>query len=92
MTGEGELLEEWLVGRPQVIKDLARSCPSYGRYRLSNAADDDLYLIYSYHENGTLAVIRYIEQMFPMWKVFGMRAEDLVRVDEHGEDLAMGEK
>lgn len=82
-----ELLEEWLVDRPQVIKDLARTHPPDGRYRLSSGADDDLYLIYSYSEDGTITAVRHIEQMFPMWKVFGMKPEDLIRVDEHGEEM-----
>ena len=82
-----QTLENWLADRPQIIKDLARSHPPYGEYRLVNG-DDDLYVIYSYHENGTMTVFRYgrladtPNSVLPLWKVFGMKPEDLVRTDE----------
>ena len=80
-----EELEEWLRDRPQVIKDLARSHPPDAQYRLASGGDDDVYLIYSYSEDGTMTVSRFAQvgpfSLMPMWNVFGMRPEDLVRVD-----------
>ena len=81
-----EELEEWLATRPQVIKDLARGHPPDALYRLASGGDDDVYQIYSYFEDGTVSVIRYTQlasdpsSMVPLWRVFGMRPEDLVRV------------
>lgn len=79
-------LEEWLAGRPQVIRDLARSCPPDGAYRLSNDPDGDLYAVHSYHENGTLTVTRFTQlddgQVMPLWNVFGVKPEHLVRTEE----------
>jgi hypothetical protein len=78
-------LEKWLRDRPQVIKDLARSHPPDGTYRLASSGDDDIYQIYSYLENGTMNVIRYTrltpDSMMPLWRVFGMKPEDLVKVN-----------
>lgn len=76
-------LEEWLATRPQVIKDLAATHPPDAEYRLSSDPDGDSYQIYSYNEDGTMKVIRYkrlTDSMLPMWTVFGMRPEDLVKV------------
>ena len=81
-----ESLEEWLANRPQVIKDLAASHPPDGEYRLANDPDGDSYQVYSYNEDGTIKVIRYMrlaDSMVPMWTVFGMRPEDLVLVRVH---------
>lgn len=82
-------LEEWLAGRPQIIKDLARGHPPEGEYRLASDMDGDSYQIYSYCENGTMTVIRYARladgTLVPRWNVFGMRPEHLVRVDEQPE-------
>lgn len=79
-------LEEWLADRPQIIKDLARSHPPDGKYRLANSTDDDFYCVYSYSENGTMTMSRYTRlgpgSVMPMWNVFGMKPEDLVRIDE----------
>ena len=78
-----EALKQWLADRPQIIKDLAASHPPDGEYRLANGADDDLYTIYSYSEDGTITVTRH-NRLFggmPMWNVFGMKPEDLVRTD-----------
>lgn len=79
-------LEEWLADRPQIIKDLARSHPPDGEYRLADSTDEDRYAIYSYSEDGTMTVTRYTklgpDWVVPMWNVFGMRPEDLVRVDD----------
>ena len=81
-----EELEEWLATRPQVIKDLARSHPPDAQYRLASDVDGDVYQIYSYSEDGTMSVIRYTQltsdpsSMMPLWRVFGMKPEDLVRV------------
>jgi hypothetical protein len=81
-----EALELWLADRPQIIKDLARSHPPDGQYRLASGTDDDVYQIYSYSEDGTMSVIRYTrltpDSMMPLWRVFGMRPEDLVRLVE----------
>lgn len=50
---------------------------------LANGLDDDLYAVYSYHEDGTLTVSRYSRPtLLFMWNVFGMKPEDLVRIDE----------
>lgn len=77
-----EALEEWLAGRPQVIQDLARSHPPDGSYQLSSGTDDDVYMVHSYAEDGTIKAIRHTQlpdgQLIPMWAVFGMRPEDLV--------------
>jgi hypothetical protein len=83
-----QALEDWLADRPQIIKNLARSHPPDSEYRLANGLDDDLYVIYSYNEDGTITVIRYArlagapDSVLPLWKVFGMKPEDLVRIDE----------
>ena len=82
-----EELQEWLRDRPQIIKDLARSHPPDAQYRLADGSDEDLYVIYSYFEDGTMTVTRYTrmteapDSWMPMWNVFGMRPEDLARVD-----------
>lgn len=79
-------LEQWLAGRPQIIKDLARSHPPDGEYRLASGSDDDLYRIYSYSEDGTMKVTRYTRLpgggLCPLWNVFGMTPDDLVRADQ----------
>lgn len=79
-------LEEWLTDRPQIIKDLAASHPPDSQYRLADSTDEDLYAIYSYHEDGTMTVTRYTrlgpDTVIPVWNVFGMKPEDLVRVDD----------
>lgn len=76
---QDETLEQWLADRPQVIKDLARSHPPDGEYRLSSDLDGDSYQIHSYNEDGTMKAIRYT-RLGPLWIVFGMKPEDLVRV------------
>ena len=92
-----ESLEEWLTDRPQIIKDLARSHPPDGEYRLASGADDDLYLIYSYSEAGTMKVTRYArlagapDSVLPLWNVVGMKPEELVRVDEAPAEVPHGE-
>lgn len=77
-------LEEWLADRPQIIKDLAESHPPDGEYRLVSDIDGDSYQVYSYNEDGTMKMIRYTRiggSVLPLWTVFGMRPEDLVRIE-----------
>lgn len=85
-------VEEWLAGRPQVIQDLARSHPPDDIYRLSSSTDDDVYMVHSYFEDGTIKAIRYTQspdgQLIPMWAVFGMRPEDLVPVPRKPDSAA----
>ncbi len=80
-----EELEEWLRDRPQVIKDLVRSHPPDSMYQLAGGGDGDVYQIYSYLEDGTMNVIRYTrltpDSMVPLWRVFGMKPEDLVKIN-----------
>ena len=81
-------LRAWLEEkeRPQVIWDLARSHPPDGEYRLATDLEGDTYRIESYCEDGTMRVTRYGGvlgyECAPMWQVFGMKPEDLVRIDE----------
>jgi hypothetical protein len=83
---KNEELEEWLRDRPQAIRDLARSHPPDAQYRLASGTDGDVYQIYSYFEDGTMSAIRYTrltpDSMMPLWRVFGMKPEDLVKVDD----------
>lgn len=83
-------LEEWLADRPQIIKDLARSHPPDGEYLLASDPNGDSYQIHSYFEDGTMKTIRYARladgSVQPLWSVFGMRPEDLVRVDKPPEE------
>lgn len=82
-------LRAWLEReeRPQIIWDMARSHPPDGEYKLASGSDDDLYVLQSYHEDGTMTVFRYgrmadaPDSVLPMWSVFGMKPEDLVRTD-----------
>lgn len=82
-----QALDEWLADRPQIIKDLAQACPPDGLYKLVDYTSDaeDVYTIISYSEDGTIRATRYSvfeDAMVPMWNVFGMKPECLVRVDE----------
>lgn len=61
--------EEWLATRPPVIQDLGSRFPPDVDYGMNQ--DGDVYRIYSYNENGTVTVTRFM-QGCPVWNVFGV--------------------
>lgn len=68
--GGNEALEQWLIGRPQIIKDLARKYPP-GEYRIKEGAPYGytcpgtiVYLV-SYNEGGEIRVAVMPENVLP---------------------------
>lgn len=84
-------LQEWLAGRPQVIKDLAARIKPWLWYMLETdeAAELSRYRLYSYSENGTVQLVRYaVATCDPMWRVFGISPEDMIEANSPEEEKA----
>lgn len=60
--------------RPPVIQDLGRRFPPDVDYGMNQ--DGDVYRIYSYSENGTVTVTRFMRGC-PIWNVFGVDPANL---------------
>jgi len=74
-------LEAWLVGRPQIIKDIARKYPFGKIYTYKGHSKTSTYKIYAIHEDGTITC-RTIATSGPPTMVFNMNPEDLILVEE----------
>ncbi len=78
-----QALNEWLVDRPQEIKDLAKKVKPWFRYRIKETSQHCT--VVSYFEDGTLKVnvdghdseaLDMMNQMIQV-NVFGIRPDDL---------------
>lgn len=87
-TGRETELEEWLDGRPEIIKELANKLPPWHRYRIKQTGQHCH--IFSYLENGTVVVtvnghdsqfLDAANQAMP-FTVFGIDQNDLKIIDE----------
>jgi len=74
-------LEAWLVGRPQIIKDIARKYPFGKIYTHKKHPDTAEYTIQSINEDGTITC-KKVDFMGITITVFGMNPEDLIPVEE----------
>lgn len=84
-----EGLEEWLEGRPEHIKDMARAYPPWKLYRMKDTGQR--VPIYAYHENGTVTVMVLAEYNWCSFerRVFGIDLDNLEECDlpQQGEQL-----
>lgn len=74
----GTEYEEWLASRPQIIKDMVARWPHDVDYTMGDDTET-VYRIYSYFENGTVIVTRFLD-LIPIWNVFGVDPNTLNRL------------
>lgn len=68
-------LEEWLIGRPEVIQHLARLYPPWKIYRIK--ATGQLCQIYCYTEDGAVTVDTEPNFIGMVHRVFGYKEGDI---------------
>ena len=85
-----DAFEEWLDGRPDIIREVATKCPP-GRLYLLKISNHRVFP-YSYSEDGTITVVvsgEYNAVLFER-KVFGIHPNDLVECDLPKKGEALG--
>lgn len=75
------ILEAWLIGRPKVVKELARKFPPWESFVLKGQEEVGVYQPIAYSEDGTIRCLKTDFLGFQV-QVFGMKPSDLIPAKE----------